>query len=432
MLLAGGIALVVNSDNGSDVESTGELARALKRTSLYGPRGECRGSVQLSGKAHVVDKSKPFLRVSVIRANDLAIGDHNGLSDPFVSLSIRDDKGARVGEKKHTQVIHKTLNPVWNETFVWLVDDTMKNLKGHELLLHVWDQDFDANDFLGSHELALGFDIQDQGIVHELTLTLTEMDHHQKKENKFKIKFGSKPKIEIAGTVTIEIELVTHDYLITSHFGKAVTDSSLAKQQIPEYESPIPSVLILIRKAMELASEKDQKTAFEQDGIFRIACLEQTLTVTKRQLNIGQFDTNVAHDPHVLANLIKQWFRECPVRILDEHNHGNKDKDRIAECVKLDENGPMAAGEVVKAMNEPMKSLFLWLLDLCVQVVKTKKDNRMDERNMGVVIGPNMIAKASEITRDETNHDVIQAYADACKESNQFFMLCLLWRQQQS
>ena len=47
---------------------------------------------------------------TVKKATDLAAADRNGLSDPYVLLSLN-------GEKHKTRTVLKSLNPVWDEAF---------------------------------------------------------------------------------------------------------------------------------------------------------------------------------------------------------------------------------------------------------------------------------------------------------------------------
>lgn len=59
----------------------------------------------------------PQLTVGILQAADLMSMDSGGTSDPYVKVSLHPDK-----KKKHDTKVHKkTLNPVFNETFVFKV-----------------------------------------------------------------------------------------------------------------------------------------------------------------------------------------------------------------------------------------------------------------------------------------------------------------------
>ena len=49
----------------------------------------------------------------VFQGRDLAARDLNGLSDPYVRITLLPDKKHRL----ETKIKRKTLNPRWNETF---------------------------------------------------------------------------------------------------------------------------------------------------------------------------------------------------------------------------------------------------------------------------------------------------------------------------
>lgn len=51
------------------------------------------------------------------KASNLAAMDSNGLSDPFVEISLHKDLALK------TKVIKGTLNPFWNEKFTLHIDD---------------------------------------------------------------------------------------------------------------------------------------------------------------------------------------------------------------------------------------------------------------------------------------------------------------------
>lgn len=78
----------------------------------------------------------------VIAAKGLKGMDSNGLSDPYAWVKL--------GETKcRTKTISKSLEPFWNETFVFPAAD-VEATKGANLVFELWDSDFLAkDDFLG-------------------------------------------------------------------------------------------------------------------------------------------------------------------------------------------------------------------------------------------------------------------------------------------
>lgn len=86
------------------------------------------------------------LSVTVISAEELPAMDVMGKADPFVVLYLK--KGET---KKKTRVVTETLNPIWNQTFDFVVEDALHDL----LMVEVWDHDTFGKDYIGRCILTL-------------------------------------------------------------------------------------------------------------------------------------------------------------------------------------------------------------------------------------------------------------------------------------
>ncbi|XP_050364254.1 synaptotagmin-4-like [Argentina anserina] len=89
-------------------------------------------------------KKEMFIRgvlsVTVISAEDLPIVDFMGKADPFVVLLMKKSEA-----KQKTRVITNNLNPVWNQTFDFMVEDALHEM----LIIEVWDHDTFGKDRIG-------------------------------------------------------------------------------------------------------------------------------------------------------------------------------------------------------------------------------------------------------------------------------------------
>lgn len=70
------------------------------------------------------DFNQNSFSVTVIQAEDLPALDMGGTSDPYVKVYLLPDKK----KKFETKVHRKTLNPVFNETFVFKVSFTLVDI----------------------------------------------------------------------------------------------------------------------------------------------------------------------------------------------------------------------------------------------------------------------------------------------------------------
>lgn len=84
--------------------------------------------------------------VTVISAEDLPSTDLMGKADPFVVLTMK-----KTGMKNSTRVVNENLNPVWNQTFDFVVEDGLHDM----LVVEVYDHDTFGKDYIGRCILTL-------------------------------------------------------------------------------------------------------------------------------------------------------------------------------------------------------------------------------------------------------------------------------------
>ncbi|XP_059046412.1 E3 ubiquitin-protein ligase Nedd-4 [Achroia grisella] len=110
------------------------------------PRPEPRYSLQLQ-----TDENSYLLRLKIIGAVSLAKKDIFGASDPYVRVELQKVDGDFTLETFLTKTKKKTLNPKWNQEFVFKV-----NPQEHKLVIQVFDENrLTRDDFLGMVEVPL-------------------------------------------------------------------------------------------------------------------------------------------------------------------------------------------------------------------------------------------------------------------------------------
>eukprot|EP00794_Sanderia_malayensis_P012646 gene12646-13945_t len=113
------------------------------------------------------------LIMTIKKATGLPAKDFTGTSDPFVKVCLLPDKK----HKLETRVKRKTLNPKWNEIFIF-EGTLIEKLSQKRLYMQVLDYDrFSRNDPIGEIELALGdLHLHEEDVLFEKKLLPCKRD----------------------------------------------------------------------------------------------------------------------------------------------------------------------------------------------------------------------------------------------------------------
>lgn len=118
---------------------------------MYGTEGEPSERCGEINFGLEYDFGTQTLKLKIIQGKDLAAKDTNGLSDPYVRVTLLPDKKHRLD----TKIKRRTLNPRWNETF-YFEGFPINKLQSRVLHLHVYDYDrFSRDDSIGEFHLPL-------------------------------------------------------------------------------------------------------------------------------------------------------------------------------------------------------------------------------------------------------------------------------------
>jgi len=80
------------------------------------------------------------LTVGILECKNLKKMDITGASDPYVKIKLLDNKGKRIGKKKKTTVKMGNLNPYYNESFVFIVEQEQLRRVSLELVVADYDR----------------------------------------------------------------------------------------------------------------------------------------------------------------------------------------------------------------------------------------------------------------------------------------------------
>jgi len=224
-------------------------------------------------------------------------------------------------------------------------------------------------------------------------------------EHKLRVKFDEE-NIRYSG--------LPDDWSKEAHKQFGIPLHACPRVDVPGYKDRIPLVLVKLKQRFE------ELDGFRTEGIFRLAPDGEDCADVKSSLNAGQAlkSLQTAKDPHVVANLIKQFFRELKPKVLCSWS-----KEQVMELASVQADDLTRAGELIASLPEPQKSTFLWLMDLLADVAAQAGVNKMNWSNLAIVLSPNLYDAGPDVAPME---ELILSQKVAQCTSN-----CLKWRIQE-
>lgn len=147
-------------------------------------------------------KSKGSIRCEVIRAEGLKPADKNGLSDPFVTITLGWDQANGSWRTRKSEVVRKSLNPVfdWSCSFGYESFDALRNEK---MVVQVFDWDkLSFNDPLGDCTVELSSHLLRLAAGETIALSL-ELEDRQSKPGKIWMQLTWEPAV--SGTIQLDL-----------------------------------------------------------------------------------------------------------------------------------------------------------------------------------------------------------------------------------
>ncbi|XP_044505400.1 rho GTPase-activating protein 1-like [Mangifera indica] len=141
----------------------------------------------------------------------------------------------------------------------------------------------------------------------------------------------------------------------------------------------VPTILLLMQRHLY------NRGGLELEGIFRINAENSQEEYVRDQLNSGVVPDAV--DVHCLAGLIKAWFRELPIGVLDSLL-----AEQVMRCQTEED-----CTELVRVLPPTEAALLDWAINLMADVAQLEHLNKMNARNIAMVFAPNMTQMADPL-----------------------------------
>jgi len=148
----------------------------------------------------------------------------------------------------------------------------------------------------------------------------------------------------------------------------------LPKAVDPDNGLEVPDILLLLKDMLAIVN------GLEAEGIFRRAGLESEMKRLREQLNQGEKVS--CKNPHTVGTMLKRWFKEVPVRLLEPLDK-SCDPVRVAKNMQL-------------FLDAESYVLFSWLVDLLASVADLSEVNKMTPSNLAIVWGPGLVGSSGD------------------------------------
>jgi len=196
-----------------------------------------------------------------------------------------------------------------------------------------------------------------------------------KKTKKIKVKLVLSSKANLNFKITLRVpggESLFLNLRVAGEAGVFGVDPTTLEQTEDEGYA-VPTILVNMKKVMVA------KNAINTEGIFRLAGEQTEIHRIKDAMNKKSYDY-VTNDVNAIATLIKVWYRELPIPILNTlPSESIMNFSSSHDCVAAYHKLP-----------EPQKTLLSWLLDFLVTIAANSDVNKMTSQNLAIVVAPNL------------------------------------------
>jgi len=196
-----------------------------------------------------------------------------------------------------------------------------------------------------------------------------------KKEKKITVKLILLAKVNLNFKITLRTaagESLFLNLRVAGETGVFGVDPSTLEQE-DDNGYIVPQILVNMKKCVI------KKGGIQTEGVFRLAGEQMEIKRIKDQMNKKTYDYST-NDVNAITSLLKIWFRELPVPILNPlPQESIMSFSGAGDCISAYETLP-----------EPQKTLLNWLMDFLAEIARNSPTNKMTSQNLAIVVAPNL------------------------------------------